>query len=198
MLFPKNHVLLICIFDKIKEIIQGELYQKLKVAACQLKQLKPYNPWSKAAEREFNDLKKGIGCKLLLFRESKYLWNDCLELEADVRSNTAHDIYKLGISKFSKLESFQDETAPFLEEMIKLGHYLGPSIDVGSAMMAEILTQNGQLFHTSTYRLLTPAVISDQEGSDINNQFMTRVNKRLGFQVFPRDLEDIRLGNTPN
>ena len=41
-----------CICDNAKEIIQGKFHQKLKDAACQLKQLEPYTPWSNAAERE--------------------------------------------------------------------------------------------------------------------------------------------------
>ena len=40
-------------------------------------------------------LKKEAGHKLLWSRTPKHLWDDCLELEAYIRSNTAHDIYIL-------------------------------------------------------------------------------------------------------
>ena len=70
-------------------------HQKLKDAACHLKQFEPYTPWSNSAEIQIEELKKGVGCKLLQFRTPKFLWGDCLELEAYIRSNTAHDIYKL-------------------------------------------------------------------------------------------------------
>ena len=60
-----------------------------------MKQLEPYTPWSNAAEREIRELKKGAGHKLLWSREPKRLWDDCLKLEVDIRSNTAHEIYKL-------------------------------------------------------------------------------------------------------
>ena len=44
-----------------------------------------------------------------------------------------------------------------MNDALKVGHYLGPSIDVGPAMMnMKILTQNGQVLHRSTYRPLTP------------------------------------------
>ena len=40
--------------------------------------------------------------------------------------------------------------APFPDDILELGHYHGPSIDVGPAMTAKILTQNGQVLHQST------------------------------------------------
>ena len=46
-------------------MIHGKFYQKLKDVTCQLKQLEPYTFWSNAAEREFKELKKGAGHKLL-------------------------------------------------------------------------------------------------------------------------------------
>ena len=60
-----------------------------------MKQLEPYTPPSNVAEREIKELKKGAGCKLLKFRAPKHLWDKCIELEAYIRSNTAHEIYKL-------------------------------------------------------------------------------------------------------
>ena len=55
---------------------------------------------------------------MLWSKAPKCLWNECIELEAYIRSNTVHDIYKLkkvvtkivisgetsGISQFCKLE----------------------------------------------------------------------------------------------
>ena len=46
-------------------------------------------------EREIEELEKGTGCKLLRSGAPKHLWDDCLELEAYIRSNIAHEIYKL-------------------------------------------------------------------------------------------------------
>ena len=86
-----------------------------------LKQLETYTPWSKAPEREIEELKKGAGHKLLQSRASKCSWYDCLELEAYIRSNTTHEIYELDgevpkrvmsgetldISQFCELEWFE-------------------------------------------------------------------------------------------
>ena len=72
----------------------------------------------------------------------------------------------LDISQFCKLEWFKwvmlwDEIALLPIYVLKLGCYLGSSIDVGPAMTAKILTENGQVLHRSTYRPLTPDEIAD-------------------------------------
>ena len=46
-------------------------------------------------EREIKELKKEADYKLLRSREQKCLWDDCLELKAYIRSNTAHEINEL-------------------------------------------------------------------------------------------------------
>ena len=51
LMFSRDDVLPACICYSSKEMIQGMFYQKLKDAACHLKQLKPYTPWSNAAEK---------------------------------------------------------------------------------------------------------------------------------------------------
>ena len=76
-------------------MIQGKFHQKLIEAVYHLKQLEPYTPWSNTAEREIKELKKGAGHKLLQSRAQKCLWDSCLELEACIRTNTAHETYKL-------------------------------------------------------------------------------------------------------
>ena len=92
---------------------------------------------------------------------------------------------------------FQDETVPFPDDVFKLGHHLGPSIDVDLAMTAKILTENGQVFHRSTYQPLIPDELLDRDGSDSREQFMARVYKRLGSCILPRELDDLGLEDTP-
>ena len=81
--------------------------------------------------------------------------------------------------------------------MLKFSHYLGPSIDICQALTTKILTKNGQVLHTSTYQPLTPVELLAKDGSDAQDHFMARVYERLGTQVFPRELEDVGLENTP-
>ena len=121
LLFVKDGVPQTCICNNAKKLVQEKFNQKLKEALHHLKQLELYTPWSNAAEREIKELKKGASCKLLCSRASKHLWGNCLELEANSRSKTAHEIYKLerevhervmsgessDISQFNKLEWFE-------------------------------------------------------------------------------------------
>ena len=105
-------------------------------------------------------------------------------------------------SQFCELECFkcvmfQDESAPFPDDVLKLGHYLGPNIDVSPVMTTEILTENGQVLHRSTYRPLTLDEIADKDKIDAQEEFMVRVNERLESHVQPRELEGIGLKNTP-
>ena len=106
-------------------------------------------------------------------------------MEAYTGSNATHNIYKLDeevletvmsgkisdISHFCELEWFEwvlfcNKTAPFPDDVLKLGHYLGLSIDVSPAMTAKILTENGHVLHRSTYRPLTPDELLDKDGPD--------------------------------
>ena len=88
---------------------------------------------------------------------------------------------------------FWDKTAPIPDDVWKLGHYLGPSIDVSPAMTTKILTVNGQVLHMSAYRPLNSDELLDKDGSDAQEQFMVRVCEKLGFWVSPRELEDTGL-----
>ena len=81
LLFARDGVPPACICDNVKEMIWGKFNQKIKDAACHLKQLELYSPWSNAAEKYLKELKKGAGHKLLLSRAPKHLQDDCIELE---------------------------------------------------------------------------------------------------------------------
>ena len=72
-------------------MIQSKFHQKLNDAACHLKQLEPFTLWSNAAERGMKEIEKGSGYKVL----QPSLWDNCLDLEAYIRSSAAHDIYKV-------------------------------------------------------------------------------------------------------
>ena len=86
LLFQRDRVSPTVICDNAKEMVLGEFNRELKKASCQLKQTKPFTPWSN---------KKDSDRKLIKSSTQKRLWNDCLELESYIRSNAAHGIYKL-------------------------------------------------------------------------------------------------------
>ena len=85
----------------------------------------------------------------------------------------------------------------FPHDVLKLGYYLGPSIDVGSAMTIKIFTKLEQVLHKSTYQPLTPDELLDKDGSDACEQFISRFYERLGSHILPIELEDIGLESIP-
>ena len=108
------------------------------------------------------------------------LWDHCLELEAYIRSHTALDLYELqgqvpetilsgqtaDISPFVECKWYEfvrwyDIKAQFPQPREKYGRWLGPSLDVGPAMTAKILKENGQVLHLSTYRPLNDNELTD-------------------------------------
>ena len=50
---------------------------------------------------------------------------------------------------------FWDETAPYPDDYLKLGQYLGLSIDIGPAVTAKTIKENSQVFRRSMYQALT-------------------------------------------
>ena len=75
------------ICNNTKKLIFSEFNKKLKEAPCHLRQI--------AAKIKIRELKKGSDRKLINYGTSKRLWDDCLDYDFNLRSNTAHNIYKL-------------------------------------------------------------------------------------------------------
>ena len=98
-------------------------------------------------------------------KSPKVLWDDCLELEVYIRSNTALDIFELyGMTPETNMSGETSNITTFCEfgwyqwvyfRYKYLGRYCGPSIDVGTLLIAKILRKNGQQVHRSTYRAPT-------------------------------------------
>ena len=106
---------------------------------------------------------------MVIYGSPKQIWDDSLEFEASVRSNTAVGIYimhgevpetvMLGgnsdISQFCEdgfydCVMLMDEPIQYYDENIVIGRYLGPAIDVGPEMTAKIMKENGEVVHRST------------------------------------------------
>ena len=80
--------------DSAKEINLCDYNMESKVASCYLRETEQFTTWMNA-DREITELKKGTSRKLIKSGTQKRLWDDCLELEFYIRSNTAHGIYIL-------------------------------------------------------------------------------------------------------
>ena len=214
-MFARDGDLAAFICDNAKKIVQGKFHQKLKDAACQLKQLESYTSCWNATKRGMKEVQKEANCKLLTSRAPKHLWDDCFEFYAYIRSNAAHDIYKLDrevpetvmsgetsdISQFCELEWFKwvmfwDETAPFSDDMLKLGHNLGPIIDVGQAMTTKIITKNWQVLHRSMYWLLMKYELLKERLARCQKTFYDQSLWKIGVPSPTRELENIGPENT--
>ena len=75
---------------------------------------------------------------------------------------------------------YRDHIAPHPEDKVKLGRYVGPSIDVGPAMSIKILKSNGQIEHHSSYRSLTPEEVISPVLKKEQEAFDAEIERRLG------------------
>jgi hypothetical protein len=166
LLSTRDGVPPIIICDGAKEQVLGEFCCKARQADCHIRQTKPYTPQSNFAETAIKELKNGVGRKMFSSQVPKRLWDDCIELEQYLQSNTWNERFTnagkvpetivsgetADISTFVQHHwyewiMFRDTSVSFPGDKLVLGFYLGPSIDVGPAMMAKILKANGVIVH---------------------------------------------------
>jgi len=174
LLFHRDGVPPMMVFDGSKEQTLGNFKRKLREADCHARQTEPYSPWQNAAEGCIRELKRGVSRKMMKTGSPKVLWDHCIELEALIRSNTSNDIYMTNgevpetimtgdtadishICEFAWYDwvMFRDNIPTFPDDKLILGRYLGPATDIGSALAAKILKANGQVVYRSTLRHLT-------------------------------------------
>ena len=110
----------------------------------------------------------------------KPFWADAIEIEAYVRLHTAHHIYSLqgevpetvmsgktaDIGQFCEFLFYDwiiicDKPVAFPNANHVLCRYLGPVIDVGLALTAEILKANGEVVYRLTYHHLTDVEVQN-------------------------------------
>ena len=72
---------------------------------------------------------------------------------------------------------------------MQLGRYLGPSADIGPAMTAQILKQNGKVVHQSTFRHLTEDELASTVEIEARKAFDTNIHKKLGEPALEKDLD---------
>jgi hypothetical protein len=96
LLFPEEGVPNTMISDDAPELHAGEFRRKCRQAGCYCKETEPYLPWSNRAEGTIRELKRATRRAMLKTQSPKQLWDYCIELQAKICSNTAHDIPTLG------------------------------------------------------------------------------------------------------
>ena len=154
------------------------------------------------AEGAIRELKRGAGRKITSLKAPQKLWDHCLELEAFILSRTALYLFKLqgqvpetilsgqtvDIFPFVECKWYEfvrwyDVKAQFPQPRENYGRWLGPSLDIGPAMTANILKENGQVLHLSTYWPLNEVKMSDAakfaEWSEFDKNITTVINQPM-------------------
>ena len=201
-LFKRDGVPNSLVMDGSKEQTLSKFRTKCRESDCHVKQVEPYSPWSNSCEGTIKMAKLAAGRDLRRSKCPKVLWDDCIERQSYIRSFTAHDIYDLkgetleclingetpDISEFAESKwyewvKFRDAQVAFPDDNFVLARYLGPSFDIGPAMTAKLLKENGEYVHRSTYRGLTEDEIKDPLEIKARELFDIAINDRLGAEA---------------
>ena len=162
------------VMDGSMEQNLGKFHHKFKVACWYKHQTEPYSPWSSAEKGTIREVKKGSYRMMFNNGTTKCLWYHSLYLEALIRSNTAlgyhiidgkvpvmlmtgqtADISRIREYTWFDWVIFRDRPHVLYPENIPvLSRYLGPTLDVGPAMCAKILKNNGKVVPISPLRNL--------------------------------------------
>ncbi len=161
------------IVDNAKEEFLGEFRRVVSEAGSKLRSIEPYSPWQNSAEGAIRELKKATARAQAKSNSPKALWDHCIELQAHIRSRTAHGHPALEGQVPETIVTGQTaDISPYVEhgwyEWVYaispgeaypdnkeiLGRWLGPTADIGPAMCSKILKRNGQVLYTSSYRAL--------------------------------------------
>jgi hypothetical protein len=207
LLFAWEGVLPKMIVDSVREMKLGEFAQKCKEASCHLQSTEPYSPWSNSAKYEIRELKKGAARKLTQSGAPRGLWRFVLEYQSYVHSHTADDINSLDgwvpetvasgetadISPFCEFGfwdwvKFQETGAPYPDNTLVLGKYLGPSIDVDSTMTQRIMKANGEIEDHLMVRPLTPKECVSAPLHQEREKFLEAIQWRWGEKTTVKDL----------
>jgi hypothetical protein len=196
------------IMDGAKAQVEGEFRRKLRDAGCHIKQTEPHTQSSNMGEEAVRELKKGVGKHMLRSGCPKRLWDDCIIIEAYVRSHNYLDIYGLEgqvperkikgetvdistIAEYAWYEwvKFRDTAAKFPVSKIQLGRDLGAAIDIGPAMTRNFLKQNGRVMYRSSVRPLTQDEIQSPTERKERKKFDIAIEEKFGASMDKNDFK---------
>ena len=133
------------ISDQAKEETMGQMRKKVQEVGVHYKECEPYSPFQNCVEAGIRELKRAV--KRSMVKKSTPMWlrDYRAELQSDIRSSTALDLYALGgmtpetlikgsipdISRLVEHEwydwvKFRDEVPSFPDTYEVLGWWLGP------------------------------------------------------------------------
>jgi hypothetical protein len=92
---------------------------------------------------------------------------------------------------------FRDQPVAFPDDNPMLGCYLGPAIDMGSALTAKILKANGEVVYRSTYHALTDVERANAANVCRRIEFDLNILDKFGPETTPDDFPDLDIPATP-
>ena len=138
----------------------------------------------------------------------KKIWDHCLELESRICSATmlprfdldhqtpeakmhgmSSDISDICEFEFYELVMFNDSQATFPETKFHVGRWLGPVVDVGSALTYKILKSNGKVFLRSTIRHLTHDELTNLDHIAMTKAFDNNIIQKIGVPATEDDFD---------
>ena len=175
--------------------------------------MEQYSPWQLQAEGTTRELKEGAVRNMVQSGAPRRIWDNALDFEAYVRSNTAFDIYILrgevpetvmlggtsDISQFCEYGFydwfiFRDDMIQDPDENQVLDQYLGREIDVVPEMIAKIMKINGEVLHRSTYRGLNHEERTNHAHILLREEFDSNMKDRFGAENFTRNFSWCKFG----
>ena len=199
VIFKRDGVPPKIVVDSSKDQTIGKFSKKCREADCHLVTTEPYSPWIQATEGCIKQTKLGYSRKMLKSGCPKPLWNHCIELEALIRSHTVLDIYGLeeqvpetvmsvqtvDLSSLCEFEWFEwvmffQPKESYPDDKMFIGRWLGPAIDVGTAITYNILRPDGGYVCRSTVRYWTSKEEVNPVKMDKRLSFMKHLNSCIG------------------
>ena len=86
---------------------------------------------------------------------------------------------------------FNDSQANFPETKFHVGQWLGPAVDVGSALTYKILKSNGQVVPRSTVRHLTLDELTNPDHIAMTKAFNENIIQKIGVPATENDFDKI-------
>ena len=139
----------------------------------------------------------------------KKLWDDCLELEMEIRSCTANNVFAHKgkvprtvmngetanitlLCEFGWYDwvYFRDYAVTYPDDKWVLGRWLEPSTDIGLALCAKILKENGRCVYRSSYRHLTEDEVNSPEERKKTESYDQIIYSKLRSSASTQDFEE--------
>ena len=162
-------------------------------------------------EGEIRELKRGSTRKMLNHNVHKKLCDHLIDLEYRICSASTLTYFDLdhqtpeakmhgmssGISDICEFEFyefyewviFNDSQATFPETKFHVGRWIGPAVDVGSALTYKTFKSNGQVVPRSTIRHLTLDELANPNHTAMTKAFDDNIIQKIGVPATENDFE---------